>query len=132
MNVQALFAEETREEQLGRAVKRARSRRGAEFPFAFALLGRGKSVLVLDGRGEFTPEKMLKPTRKLRPQKFAVGTARINGKTLELRVVQQKGSIKPKDVRDFLAKQGLPIRQAVISDGSGVPALEESPPGNGR
>ena len=115
MNVKQLFDEEKRDEFLQGAVKRVRAKKGGEFPFAFGLLGSRGAVLVIDWRGEATTEKLVQNLRKQRPTKMIVGKASIKGPELELRVEQQKGTIKAKDVRGYLAKSGLPVRKAIVT-----------------
>lgn len=121
MNIKALFDTEKRDGLLEGAFKRIRAKKEGEYPFVFALTGPKEAILVLDWRNETTPEKLMKEARKERPRKLIAGKAKLNGKSLELQVAQKKGTVKAKDVREFLAKRGLPVRKATVLEGMSQP-----------
>ena len=110
-----LFDEKRRDALLQNALKKAKAQKGKEFPFAFGMMGDQKSILVVDWRGQFDLDKLVKEMRKAKPQKMIVGKATVIGKVLQLKVEQKKGTVKPKDVRDFLnSKSGLSVSKATI------------------
>ncbi len=125
MNIKDLFHKDKRESLLQDALKKARAKKGGEFPFAFGMMGGDRSILVIDRRGEFRTDKLLKEIRKERPRKLIVGTAKVSGRLLELTVDESKGTVKAKDVRDFLTKNNLPVTKAVIAEQKGGSAKED-------
>ncbi|MAD80371.1 MAG: hypothetical protein CMJ50_05945 [Planctomycetaceae bacterium] len=100
---------------LDEALKRAKGRQCA---FAFGI-GKSGSMLVLDYRNEYTTAKFEKELKKTDyKSKYIVGTALVDGKIIQMKSEFKKNSIKPKDVKDYLAENKLKVTRAVI-DGKG-------------
>jgi hypothetical protein len=98
------------------ALKRAKGT--GEKPFAFGM-GKSGPFLAIDYRDEYTVEKFLKEIKMSEfKDKFIVGTAVINGPMLELKTIEKKGTIKPKEVKEFLKGVKSPVSRAMI-DGAG-------------
>jgi hypothetical protein len=76
-------------------------------------------MLVLDYRNEYTTAKFEKELKKTDyKSKYIVGTALVDGKIIQMKSEFKKNSIKPKDVKDYLAENKLKVTRAVI-DGKG-------------
>ena len=114
MNIKDLFDQAKRDRLLRTALKKARTKKGGTFAFAFGMMGDGQSLLVVDWRGKFDSEKLLKELRKEGPRKAIVGQASVNGRLLELSVNQSKGTVTSKDVREFLTDHALSVNKAII------------------
>jgi hypothetical protein len=79
-----------------------KSKDGDKRPCAFGI-GKSGAFLALDFRNEHSPEKMLKEIKKTDfKDRFIVGTATIQGKIIAITSVEKKGSIRPKDIKEFL------------------------------
>jgi hypothetical protein len=94
------FEADKRQKLLEDALKKSKD--GDKRPCAFGI-GKTGAFLALDFRNEHSPEKMLKEIKKSDfKDRFLVGTATIQGKIIEITSVEKKGSIRPKDIKEFL------------------------------
>lgn len=75
--------------------------------------------MALDFRNEHSPDKMLKEIKKSDfKNRFVVGTATIRGKTIDIKSLEKKGNIKPRDIKQFLASGIKSTVSRAIIDGA--------------
>jgi hypothetical protein len=107
---------------LAQALKKGKG--GGELPFAFGV-GKSGALLAIDFRNEHPTDKFLAELKKTEyKDKYLVGTASIDGTVLSITTIHSKATIKPKEIKEFLANVKSPVNRALI-DGQGE---EESGP----
>jgi hypothetical protein len=126
--VKDFFDPEKRQKLLEDALKKSKD--GDQRPCAFGA-GKSGAFLALDFRNEHSPEKMLKEIKKSDfKDRFVVGTATIRGKIIDIKSLEKKGNIKPRDIKQFLASGIKSTVSRAIIDGAADE--EDQTAGNGE
>jgi len=114
--IKDFFDPDKRQKLLEDALKKSKD--GDQRPCAFGV-GKSGAFLALDFRNEHSPEKMLKEIKKSEfKDKFLVGTATIRGKIIDIKSLEKKGNIKPREVKQFLASGIKSTASRAIIDGA--------------
>jgi hypothetical protein len=114
--IKDFFELDKRQKLLEDALKKSKD--GDERPCAFGV-GKSGAFLALDFRNEHSPEKLLKEIKKSEfKDKFVVGTATVRGKMIDIKSLEKKGNVKPKDIKQFLASGIRSTVSRAIIDGA--------------